>query len=244
MSFAYDKDLAHNGQMHEGEMSTKLGLEGIPPLAEEIQISRDLFLTAYNGGRIHFSTISTMNTVDIIKEAKSEGLEVSCEVSAHQLLFMDQDLNQFESIYKVMPPFREEMDANKLIEGLKDGTIDVICSDHYPQDTEAKEQEFERSEFGVLGLQTAFPLACTLLEEHIGLEGVVQKMSINPRSILKLEIPIIQEGHEAKITLFDPTQEWTFEEKDILSKSKNSPIIGKKLKCKVVGIINGKKGTV
>ena len=238
ISFANDESLSHNGQMHEGEVSTTLGLESIPALSEELQISRDLFLTSYNESKIHFSTISTANSVAMIKEAKNEGINVTAEIAAHQIALTDKELIGFDSNYKTLPPLREDIDTEALIEGLKDGTIDMIVSDHTPQDIECKQKEFGLAEFGIIGLQTAFPIACTHLEKHIGLEGIIQKMAINPRTILQLDVPVIKKDFNANITLFDPTQKWTLTKEMIVSKSKNTPFIGTEFTGKVVGIIN------
>ena len=238
ISFANDESLSHNGQMHEGEVSTTLGLEGIPTLSEELQISRDLFLTSYNEAKIHFSTISTVNAVTMINEAKSEGLNVTCEIAAHQIALTDKELIGFDSNYKTLPPLREDIDTEALIEGLKDGTIDIIVSDHTPQDIECKQKEFGLAEFGIIGLQTAFPIACTHLVKHIGLEGIIQKMAINPRTLLQLDIPVIEKEFTANITLFDPTQKWTLTKEIIVSKSTNTPFIGTEFTGKVLGIIN------
>ena len=164
ISFANDESLSNEGQMHEGEVSTSLGLESIPTLSEELQISRDLFLTSYNESKIHFSTISTANSVTMIQEAKNEGINVTSEIAAHQIALTDTALVDFDSNYKTLPPLREDIDTEALIEGLKDGTIDVIVSDHTPQDIECKQKEFDLAEFGIIGLQTAFPIACTHLD--------------------------------------------------------------------------------
>ena len=238
ISFANDESLSHNGQMHEGEVSTTLGLESIPTLSEELQISRDLFLTSYNESKIHFSTISTANTVAMIKEAKNEGINVTAEIAAHQIALTDKELIGFDSNYKTLPPLREDIDTEALIEGLKDGTIDMIVSDHTPQDIECKQKEFGLAEFGIIGLQTAFPIACTYLEKHIGLEGIIQKMAINPRTILQLDVPVIKKDFNANITLFNPTQKWTLTKEMIVSKSKNTPFIGTEFTGKILGIIN------
>lgn len=239
ISFCNDESLAHNGQMHEGDISTSLGLEGIPTLSEEIQLSRDLFLTAYNEGRIHISTISSANSVEMIREAKTERIDVSCEIAAHQIALTDNDLVEFDSNYKTLPPLREDIDHEALIEGLKDGTIDVICSDHTPQDIESKQKEFDLADFGIIGLQTAFPIACTHLREHIGLDGIISKMSINPRTILQLDVPVIENGFEANVTLFNPDEKWTLTEDMLVSKSKNTPFIGTEFTGRVLGIVHG-----
>jgi dihydroorotase len=238
ISFANDESLSQGGQMHEGEISTTLGLESIPALSEELQISRDLFLTSYNESKIHFSTISTANSVAMIKEAKSEGINVTCEIAAHQIALTDKLLVDFDSNYKTLPPLREDIDTEALIAGLKDGTIDIIVSDHTPQDIECKQKEFDLAEFGITGLQTAFPLACTHLEKHIGLEGIIQKMAINPRTILQIDVPVIEKNFSANIALFNPTKKWILTKEMLVSKSKNTPFIGTEFTGKVLGIIN------
>ena len=238
ISFANDESLSNEGQMHEGEVSTSLGLESIPTLSEELQISRDLFLTSYNESKIHFSTISTANSVTMIQEAKNEGINVTSEIAAHQIALTDTALVDFDSNYKTLPPLREDIDAEALIEGLKDGTIDVIVSDHTPQDIECKQKEFDLAEFGIIGLQTAFPIACTHLIEHIGIEGIIQKMAINPRTILQLDVPVIEKEFSANITLFNPTKKWTLTKEMLVSKSANTPFIGTEFTGKVLGIIN------
>ena len=238
ISFANDESLSHGGQMHEGEVSTTLGLRSIPALSEELQISRDLFLTSYNESKIHFSTISTANSVAMIKEAKSEGINVTCEIAAHQIALTDKALIGFDSNYKTLPPLREDIDTEALVAGLKDGTIDIIVSDHTPQDIECKQKEFDLAEFGITGLQTAFPLACTHLEKHIGIEGIIQKMAINPRTVLQLDVPVIEKEFSANITLFNPTKKWTLTKEMLVSKSTNTPFIGTEFTGKVLGIIN------
>lgn len=240
MSFANDRSISGSGQIHEGVSSTKLGLEGIPALAEELQVSRDLFLANYNESRIHIGPISTSNAVSMIQEAKEEGIQATADIAAHQLWFTDEACESFDSNLKVNPPFRSESHIHDLIEGLKSGAIDVICSDHSPWDVEEKQKEFDLAEFGISTLQTTFSITLTKLTKEIGLEGIIQKTSINPRSILKLDIPIIDEGFTANFTLFDPTEEWTLKEKDILSKTKNTPFIGTTFIGKVIRTIHFK----
>ncbi|MFT7156158.1 MAG: dihydroorotase [Parvicella sp.] len=237
MAFPNDKSIAYKGQINEGVASTNLGLAGLPALAEELNVSRDLFLANYNESSIHIGPISSGHSVAMIKEAKEENIKISCDVAAHQLALLDEDCESFDSNYKVMPPLRTKEHQDALIEGLKSGVIDVITSDHTPWDVEEKEKEFDLAQFGIIGLQTSFALAITKLEQHIGLDGIVQKMSINPRTILKVDVPMIREGFEANFTLFNPTAKWTLESKDILSKSKNTPFIGTEFTGKVLGIV-------
>jgi dihydroorotase len=225
-SFPYEKSISKNGQMHEGVASTKLGLKPIPNLAEELQIQRDLSLVEYHNTSIHFSTISTKEGVELIREAKQKGLQVTCDIAAHQLSFKDEDLVTYDTNFKVLPPFRGQDDIDALIEGLEDGTIDAICSDHTPHDIESKKLEFEHADFGIIGLETAFGALNTVLNNKVELETIIEKLTINPRNIVKLNIPQIKVGEKAELTIFDPSLKWTFTEKDIKSKSKNTPFIG------------------
>jgi len=237
-SFPHDKSIAGEGKMHEGKQSTSLGLKPIPSLAEEIQISRDLYLTAYNEAKIHFSAISSKGSVKLIKDAKNKGLKVSCEIPAHQLFFTDSNLEDFDSIHKVLPPYREEGDKKALIKGLVDGTIEVISSDHTPEDTENKLVEFDQAAFGIIGLQTLFPVVNTVLKDKMDLSDMIAKFCQNPRNILGLEKVSIEEKSEANLTLFDPEKNWELTKDAIQSKSYNSPFIGMELKGSVVGIVN------
>ncbi len=241
LSFPYDNSISPNGQVNEGIESTKLGMEGMPSLSEEIQISRDLYLAAYNDAKIHFSSISCRSSVPMIMEAKANELQVSAGVPIHNLILTDKDTEDFDSNYKVIPPLRTKEDHEALIEGLKGGVIDVITSDHTPQDPESKVVEFGNADFGIIGTQTAFPLAVTHLTKALGLEGIVTKMSINPRTILQLEVPIIDKGFEANLTLFNPSEKWTFTKENNQSISENSPFFDMELNCKMIGAINGKK---
>nr|MCU0391895.1 dihydroorotase [Thermoflexibacter sp.] len=164
MNYADEKNLSKNGMMHEGIHSTLLGMKGIPALAEQMGITRDLQLMSYVGGKIHFSGISSAQSVQLIREAKAKGMQVSCDIAAHQLAFTDEDLKDFDTNLKVKPPFRTKQDIEALIDGLIDGTIDVIVSDHQPQDEESKNLEFDLAEFGIIGLETAFATANTYKE--------------------------------------------------------------------------------
>ncbi len=238
ISYPNDNSISGHGQIHEGATSTQLGLEGIPALAEELQVSRDLFLANYNEGRLHLGPISCSNAVSMIQEAKEENIQVTCDIAAHQLWFTDEACKSFDANYKVKPPFRSEQHQSDLIEGLKNGTIDVISSDHSPWDTEEKQKEFDLAEFGITSFQTTFSIALTKLKKSIGLEGIIQKTSINPRSILKLDIPMVNEGFGANFVLYNPDKKWTLEADDILSKNKNTPFIGTTFTGKVIRTIH------
>jgi len=234
-SYAEDQDIAGKAKMNEGVMSTYLGMKGNPSLAEELMIARDLYLAEYNDARIHFSTISTANGVDLIRRAKKAGVKVSCDVAAHALALTEELLEGFDSNYKVKPPLRTKADQKALIAGLKDGTIDAIVSQHTPHEIEFKNVEFEIASYGISALQTAFPLA---LKAGLTPKLVIEKMSVNPRMILGLSNPVFEKGNSANFILFDPTKKWTFDEKTNYSKSKNSPFMGENLTGKISLVYN------
>ncbi len=237
-SYAEDQDIAGKGKMNEGIMSTFLGMTGNPSLAEELMVSRDLYLAEYNEARIHFSTISTAKSVDLIRKAKKAGIKVSCDVAAHHLILTEDELEGFDSLYKVKPPLRTKADQKALIAGLKDGTIDAIVSQHTPHEIEFKNVEFEIASYGITGLQTALPLA---LKAGLSPGQIIEKMALAPRNILGLAIPGMEAGNSANFILFDPSEEWTLNEKSNESKSLNSPFIGQSLKGKVKLVYNSGK---
>jgi len=235
--FSYPEDTAIAGKakVHEGEVSTLLGMKGIPSLAEELMIARDLYLAEYTGSKIHFSTISTERSVELIKEAKRKGLKVSCDVAAHHLMLTDEALLGFDSQFKVKPPLRTQKDVDALLNGLKDGTIDAIVSQHTPHEVEFKDVEFEVAEYGMIALQTAFSI---VLSTGLDISLIVEKMAVNPREILNIEPAIIAEGSKANLTLFDVDAEWEYTRKNNQSKSYNSPFIAQNLKGKVLLVYN------
>ena len=221
---AYDPLLAIFGQMHEGETSTQLGMKGIPSLAEDVAIQRNLDLLRYSGGKVHFQTLSTAKGVDLIRKAKKEGLHVSADVSIYQLLFSDQDLTSFDTHLKVMPPFRAASDRKALIEGLMDGTIDALVSNHQPQDFDSKFCEFDHATFGMVGLQAFLP-AMGFLAEELGWELLLEKVTSGPEKVLQTE--------NNSWTFFDPKETWTYNEQSNTSLSANHPWFGKELTGKV-----------
>ena len=238
--FSYPEDTAIAGKakVNEGEISTLLGMKGIPSLAEELMIARDLYLAEYTVSKIHFSTISTVRSVELIREAKRKGLEVTCDVAAHHLVLTDEALLGFDSQYKVKPPLRTKDDVKALIKGLKDGTIDAIVSQHTPHEIEFKDVEFEVAEYGITGFQTTLALA---LQSGLPVELLVEKLSINPREILGVEVPVIAEGEKANIVLFDVDVTWEYNSKSNRSKSTNSPFMGQNLKGKVLLTYNNQQ---
>jgi dihydroorotase len=238
LSYPEDTAIAGKAKVHEGEVSTLLGMKGIPALAEELMVARDLYLAEYTESRIHFSTISTERSVDLIREAKKKGLQVTCDVAVHHLLLTDKALMGFDSQYKVKPPLRTQQDVKALLTGLKDGTIDAIVSQHTPHEVEFKNVEFEMAEFGIINLQTAF---ATALEAGLSLEMIIEKMAVNPRKILNVEVPVIAEGNKANLVVLNKDAEWVYDKSNNKSKSYNSPFIGKKLKGSVLLTYNNNK---
>lgn len=227
--------LTEHGQMHEGEASTRLGMKGIPALAEEVMVTRDLQLLAYTGGRLHFSLLSTAGAIEAVRKAKAEGLNVTCDVASYQAAFTDETLLAFDTNYKVAPPFRSDADVAAIKQGLQDGTIDALVSAHTPQDTEAKKLEFDLADFGMINLETAFAVANTSLGDALSVEQLVEKFTAAPRRILRLNVPDIAVGAAANLTLFDPEATWTPTAANTKSKSKNSPFYGQQLKGRVLG---------
>lgn len=235
ISFAQDESISAGAQMNEGIVSTYLGMKGSPNLAEALMVSRDLFLAEYNEAPIHFTTISTEESVELIKEAKAKGLKVTCDVAAHNLVFTDDTVKGFDSNYKVNPPLRTSKDVDALLQGLKDGVIDAVVSQHTPQEIEFKNVEFHIAKNGITGLQTVLPMLCLagLTEEQI-----VEKLSINPRKIVSLNVPTLEKGEKANLVVFDTNEKWTFDEKSNKSKGANNPLFGQELTGKVKLVYN------
>ena len=232
LSFPKNKAIAGEGIAHEGINSTKLGLKGIPALAEELQIARDLFLLEYTGGKLHIPTISTAKSVDLIKDAKKKGLQVSCSVSAHHLTLTDSELHEFDSNYKTNPPLRTNTDCKALQKGVKSGIIDIITSDHNPMDIEHKKVEFSEAKDGTIGLESFFGAVNSVLN----LEDFIENITSKPRQIFGLETISVSEGNKADISLFNPEEKYTFTKEHILSTSKNSAFYNTKMNGKVYGI--------
>jgi len=237
----HDYAIIKDGQMHEGMVSTSLGMKGFPAIAEELMLQRDIYLTSYTESRLHVSNISTSNAVRQLKEAKSNGLRISCSVPIMNLIFDDNEVATFNTNFKVLPPLREKTDIKALRTGLKNGTIDLINSNHTPLELEAKDLEFPYAKFGAIGLETLYPLYNTYLSKVLSPEGFVQKVAFNSRTVFDLPIPEIAEGATANLTIFHPKTKWTFTKKDVHSKSHNTPFIGHSFEGKVLGVVNGGK---
>lgn len=235
-SFPMDTAVAAKGMVNEGEVSTALGLKGIPVLAETIQVARDLFILEYTGGKLHIPTISCEGSVKLIAAAKKKGLDVSCSVALHNLFFDDDVLHEFDSTYKVMPPIRTRNDSKALLKGIKDGTIDFVTSDHSPKTLEEKHVEFDNAANGTIGLESAFGVLNSLLDTSNAIQLLTkgrERFGIRPTSITQ--------GSTADLSLFDPDYKYTFSEEHIYSSSKNSMFLGQELKGQVYGIIANDK---
>lgn len=232
ITFSQDRDITGSGVANEGIVATGLGLKGIPALAEELQIARNLFLLEYTGGKLHIPTVSTLKSVQLIKEAKAKGLNVTCSVAVHHLLLTDVVLNEFDTRYKVTPPLRTETDRKALLKAVEDGTIDMITSDHNPIDIEHKKMEFDGAKNGTIGFESAFGALGMVLP----LEIIIDKLTAH--TIFGIENNVISEGASANLTLFNPEDNWTFGKEHILSKSKNTAFLGQKMKGKVYGVLN------
>jgi len=233
-----DRTLAFEGQMHEGVVSTSLGMKGIPNLAEDLMVQRDIYLAQYADSRLHLANLSSQFAVEWVRQAKAKGLKVTCSVAALNLAYDDRALVEFDSNFKVLPPLRSSEDIEALKQGLKDGTIDLIGSNHVPLEEEAKKLEFPYADFGAIGLETSYALINTHLEGVLSQTELVEKLAINPRRIFNLEEVIVREGARANLSIFNPQESWTVQAKDIFSKSKNCPLLGQTLKGKVIGVIN------
>lgn len=233
IAYSQDSNLKGKGIVHEGIVSTQLGLKGIPALAEELQIVRNLYILEYTGGKMHIPTVSTAKSVQLIKDAKKKGLNVTCSVAIHHLFLTDETLTDFDTRYKVAPPLRPDTERKALIKGVLDGTIDMITSDHNPIDIENKKLEFDLAKDGTIGLESAFGALQTLLP----LDVIVEKLNAG-KAIFGIQNHEIAEGAPATFTLFNPERNWTFTKNDIQSKSKNSAFLGQKLKGKAYGIYN------
>ncbi len=235
-----DANMARGGQMHEGKISTSMGLRGIPALAEELMVQRDIYLAEYSNSRLHLLNISCKRSVELVRRAKAAGLGVTASVPAMNLACTDRELERFDVNYKVMPPLRSEEDRKALKEGLLDGTIDFITSNHTPLDPEAKDLEFPFAEFGAIGLETAFSLASQNLHAA-GPDLLVEKLSLAPRRLLGLPLPELEAGAEADFTIFSPSENRTLQRNSIRSKSKNTPFAGQPLKGKIFGVVRRNK---
>lgn len=237
-----DLQLSRPGHMNEGAVSTRLGLDGTPGIAEEVMIARDILLAEYTGGHVHVAHISTKEGVELVRQAKTKGIKVTTEVCPHHFDLTDEEIDRqkFSTNFKMHPPLRTQEDVDAMIEGLIDGTIDVICTDHAPHAIEEKEVEFIYAPNGIIGLETSWAITnMRLLEtKKLSLQEIVDKMSYAPRTILNLPELKIEEGADANLTFFNTDEKWIFNEKNVRSKSRNSPYLNTELIGRAVGIYN------
>lgn len=232
--FPYDASLIPQGQINEGIQSTLMGLKGIPAIAEEMMVDRDLTLLDYTNGRLHLGPVSSAESIKRIASAKKDGLHVTCETTAAHLAYSEEVLEGFDTNFKLLPPLRSEQNRKELIKLLKSGKIDVISSDHSPEDEEHKKLEFDYANFGMASIESFFPVVYSAIGESMDLAKLVATFSINPRRILDIEIPEIKEGVHANLTLFSTSEYTVFEKKNLKTKGHNVAEIGKKLRGKVV----------
>ena len=233
-----DNTIAPHGLVHEGLVSTRLGLPGKPIMAEELMVARDIKLARYAESKLHFTGISSPKSLEYIKRAKDAGIQVTCSVTPYHLAFCDEDLYTYDTHLKVNPPLRSRQHMMALRTAVEDGTVDCIATHHIPQDWDNKTCEFEYAKEGMIGLQTCYPVLKTTLPQ-VSDERWVELLSLNTRKIFGLPQPVINEGLAANITLFQPAAGWTFTKDQVKSKSSNSPFTDRQFTGRVAGIING-----
>ena len=235
-----DKTLTVGGAMHEGAVSTRLGLPGIPGISEDIIVARDILVAEFTGARLHIAHISTAGAVELVRQAKKRGVRVTCEVTPHHFTLDHEAVRDYDPNTKMNPPLRTRQDVEAMLEGLQDGTIDVIATDHAPHSIEEKETEYEVAPFGIIGLETALGLILTQLVDQnvLSLPQAVRKITANPAQVLGVPRGRLAVGEPASLTLFDPKAKWTVDRERFYSKSKNSPFHGWELRGKVFGLYN------
>lgn len=232
----FDKYLSKDGLVNESITSTQFGLKGIPYVAETIAIKKALDILKYVGGRLHISCISTKESVDLIKKAKKKGLDVTCDIAAHYLVFDDKTIAELDTNYKVFPPFRDKKDVKSLIKGIESGIIDCIISDHRPHEEDAKKLEFNFAEFGISSLETTFS---SIIQSGVDLNKAIEALTYGNSQVLNASVKTIKEGESADLTVFNPMTQWTLN--SMKSKSKNSPYFGQDLTGKVIAVIKASK---
>jgi dihydroorotase len=237
-----DLSLSEGGVMHEGRISTQLGLKGIPAASEEVIVARDLILAQQTGAHLHLAHISTSGSVRMIREAKTRFLRVTAEACPHHFTLTHEALMEFDANKKMNPPLRTKADVEAVIQGLRDGTLDAVATDHAPHAPEEKLQELESAPFGIIGLETAWPLAYALVTTGmLSLEEVVAKLTVNAARIIKSDRGTLSEGAVADVTIIDPDETWVVDSDELQSKSRNTPFVGWKMKGRVQKTIVGGK---
>ena len=237
-----DLTMGPKGHMNEGDVSTRLGVVPVPALSEEAMIARDVLLAEFTGGHLHVAHISTAKAVDLVRQAKVRGLAVTTEVCPHHFTLTDEEVEKtdFSTFTKMHPPLRTAADVEAMKDGLRDGTIDAICTDHAPHASFEKEVEFIAAPFGIIGLETAWGLTGreVIVPGVLSMAEAVAKLTVVPRRILGLPVPRLAEGEAANLTIFDATTRWTFEAQHIQSKSPNTPFVGHEMVGKAWAIYN------
>jgi dihydroorotase len=233
-----DSDLARGAFVHEGQVSLRLGLKGIPDLAEHIRVMRDLAVLAYYGGQLHFTKLSSAGSLKFIREARESGLDVSCGVSAAHLYHCDEDLEQFETNYKLWPPLRSVLDREQLRQAVLDGTIDVICSDHMPEDEQGKDVEFSRAEYGMASLEAVFLLLHSVFRQESELEIVIDALTARPARRLGIEQERIVQGSQAEILVFDREEKTLFDRNQCASQGVNMPYHGQLFSGRICAVVH------
>jgi len=234
-------ELTQGGVMNEGLVSTQLGLRGMPAVAEDIMIYRDMVLAELTGGRCHILHVSTAGGVDLIRQGIAKGIGISGEACPHHFILTDETLRSFDSNYKMSPPLRTKRDMDAILAGLKDGTLSVLATDHAPHAPEKKERELDQAPNGILGLETFLPLCVTHLVEpgHLSWPQLLAKMTVNPAKVLGIDRGTLQPGRPADVTVIDPKTKWTIEKSSFKSKSRNTPFDGAKVIGRAMATIVG-----
>tara|TARA_B100000683_G_scaffold223187_1_gene220922 strand:- start:350 stop:1612 length:1263 start_codon:yes stop_codon:yes gene_type:complete len=233
-----DASLAVSTTMHEGNVSAALGLKGMPSIAEVLGVQRGIALLKYTKSKLHFAHITSKESLSLIRSAKEKGLNITVSVSSLNLMFNDRSLEDFDTNYKLKPFLRSEEDRLALIEAVKDGLIDVVCSNHNPEDQESKDIEFLFAKHGAINLETSFSALIMAMGENVNLNNIVQVLALNPRNVLGLEVPVIEEGKQANVTIFDPYKNWTYSISNKISTVNNSPFLNKEIKGKALAVYN------
>lgn len=238
MVHCQDEGLFCGGCMNEGFVSTRLGLPGIPAEAESIEVARDIQLADLTGGRLHFCHISSKKSLDLIRQAKAQGSQVTAETCPHYFHLTDETVLHYNTNAKMNPPLRTKEDVEAIKKALKENTLDVISTDHAPHAESEKEAEFDKAPFGIIGLESSLPLSLQLVSEKVlTISELVRKMSLRPAEILRVDRGHLSVGTFADITVFDPESTWVFEKEKLESKSKNSPFLGWKMKGKATDVL-------
>ena len=239
LSHAEDLELTRDGVMNEGFESMRLGLRGMPAAAEEVMVYRDITLAELTGGRLHILHVSTAGSVELIRQARRRGVNVSGEATPHHFTLTDKSLRTFDSNYKMAPPLRTEQDVQAVMDGLKDGTLEVIATDHAPHAPEKKMRELDQAPNGIIGLETLLPICIMSLIEpgHLTWPQLIEKLTINPARVLGIDRGTLKPGVKADVTLIDPKVDWTIDPNQFCSKSRNCPFAGWKVRGRAHSVL-------